>query len=451
MLDAKKVGAKISSLRKEIGCSQEKLAELLKITPQAISKWENGHSLPETSSLPILAQIFGCSIDDIIMPAYSIDERVEQDKPNALEQQAERIANVVLSKMEDKQKSIGFTDEEITAAVATKHPYIGRVTINRGKQSRTAGDICTPILVLSSMQEIKLLETIFHKSSRKENIFNSYAMLNDCGVKEIRDLYCIDHAKSAVLAEDVTDSCFDMNDYNEDTADGAIIRQNYNAILRSVASWHGTVWENRNAFGKIGLPQHFETKENMLAWINNAMERPYRKYRKAEESGKIPKVVNGNWFNNITEKELDYYEEALTFLKTEYIKLIDNRFNEGKNITIIHGDLHPARILLFRNQDKNPLITEPEPARIGLCTEDLAMLIALHLADASIPNNVAKDFNDTQPWLDYYYQCLCEKVKGYTHEMFMNDYKISVAENLFFPIRLINKGINDFRMKDRTI
>jgi len=49
MLDAKKVGVKICAFRKKIGYSQEKLAEILHISPQAISKWENGHALPETS------------------------------------------------------------------------------------------------------------------------------------------------------------------------------------------------------------------------------------------------------------------------------------------------------------------------------------------------------------------------------------------------------------------
>lgn len=42
MLDSKKVGIKINALRKSIGLSQEKLAEMLNISPQAISKWENG-------------------------------------------------------------------------------------------------------------------------------------------------------------------------------------------------------------------------------------------------------------------------------------------------------------------------------------------------------------------------------------------------------------------------
>lgn len=49
MLETKKVGIKIATLRKSTGLSQEKLAEMLHISPQAISKWENGHTLPETT------------------------------------------------------------------------------------------------------------------------------------------------------------------------------------------------------------------------------------------------------------------------------------------------------------------------------------------------------------------------------------------------------------------
>jgi len=98
MLDTKKLGIKIASLRKNIGLSQEKLAELLCISPQAISKWENGHTLPESSLLPVISQIFGCTIDDIIMPAYLFDEKIEAEKPNLLEQQAEYIAKHVIKK-----------------------------------------------------------------------------------------------------------------------------------------------------------------------------------------------------------------------------------------------------------------------------------------------------------------------------------------------------------------
>ncbi len=51
------LGEKIKSLRKGLGMSQEKLAELMGISRQAVAKWENGQSAPSTANLFKLAEI----------------------------------------------------------------------------------------------------------------------------------------------------------------------------------------------------------------------------------------------------------------------------------------------------------------------------------------------------------------------------------------------------------
>ena len=73
LLDIIRVGNQIASLRKKRGFTQEELSERLGITAQAISKWENGHSLPETALLPMLSDILDCSIDQILMPTLAQD------------------------------------------------------------------------------------------------------------------------------------------------------------------------------------------------------------------------------------------------------------------------------------------------------------------------------------------------------------------------------------------
>lgn len=45
MIDKYKIGNQISFLRREKGLTGEKLAEQLGVSPQAVSKWENGVSL----------------------------------------------------------------------------------------------------------------------------------------------------------------------------------------------------------------------------------------------------------------------------------------------------------------------------------------------------------------------------------------------------------------------
>ena len=68
MLDNVSIGNQIAFLRKQKGFTQEELAEKLEISAQAISKWENGHTLPETALLPLLSKLLNSSIDSILMP-----------------------------------------------------------------------------------------------------------------------------------------------------------------------------------------------------------------------------------------------------------------------------------------------------------------------------------------------------------------------------------------------
>jgi len=74
MLDSICVGNQIMALRKKMGFTQAGLAEALGISAQAISKWENGHTLPETALLPLLAERLECSVDAILRPAFVQDE-----------------------------------------------------------------------------------------------------------------------------------------------------------------------------------------------------------------------------------------------------------------------------------------------------------------------------------------------------------------------------------------
>lgn len=68
MFDLGKIGRQIAILRKEKGLTGEKLAELLEVSPQAVSKWENGKCLPETLLLPELAKALDCNIDTLLVP-----------------------------------------------------------------------------------------------------------------------------------------------------------------------------------------------------------------------------------------------------------------------------------------------------------------------------------------------------------------------------------------------
>ena len=312
MLDTKKVGIRITALRKSIGLSQDKLAEMLYISPQAISKWENGHTLPETSLLPILAQIFRCTIDDIIMPAYSFDEKIEEEKPTLLEQQAEYIAKCVMQKMDGSvvvNENVGLENDTIISSVYKAYPNFGYCTVTKGKPVKKEGTSITSITIASSQKELKLLEKIYDRNDVELDRINFMKEYTTAMPR----IYSIDFDKKVVLIDDLTEDYIQGYEFDENNENGEVIRQNYKAILSSTARLHSAFWENTNSFEKIGLDWRLQSKENLLAHIS-CMEKDFNDYRRKEEAGKIPKVWL-NYENDIEAIKLDYYQDAIQYLR----------------------------------------------------------------------------------------------------------------------------------------
>ena len=78
------IGKRIMQHRKQLGMTQDQLAEKLGVTAQAVSKWENDQSCPDITMLPKLAEIFGISTDELLgrapEPATHRAERVDRDE-----------------------------------------------------------------------------------------------------------------------------------------------------------------------------------------------------------------------------------------------------------------------------------------------------------------------------------------------------------------------------------
>ena len=83
---------KLYKLRKNSGLSQEQLAEQLKVSRQAISKWESGTAVPESEKLIIISNYFGVSVD------YLLKDEEEQVKPvgSVTEENPKTIAGIII-------------------------------------------------------------------------------------------------------------------------------------------------------------------------------------------------------------------------------------------------------------------------------------------------------------------------------------------------------------------
>lgn len=60
------IGARIAALRKDRGMTQQQLADLLSVSNKAVSRWEREESAPDLSLVPMIADIFGITCDELL-------------------------------------------------------------------------------------------------------------------------------------------------------------------------------------------------------------------------------------------------------------------------------------------------------------------------------------------------------------------------------------------------
>ena len=70
------IGENIRHLRREKDITQEQLAEIMGVSYQSVSRWENGTCYPDMELLPTIAQFFGTTVDQLM----GINEQLEIEK-----------------------------------------------------------------------------------------------------------------------------------------------------------------------------------------------------------------------------------------------------------------------------------------------------------------------------------------------------------------------------------
>ena len=80
MSDNLKIGKFIAELRKQKGLTQTALGELLNLSNRAVSKWETGEGLPDVSVLPLLADVLGVTVDELLRGEKSKETSVKVEE-----------------------------------------------------------------------------------------------------------------------------------------------------------------------------------------------------------------------------------------------------------------------------------------------------------------------------------------------------------------------------------
>ena len=104
-MDRKSIGSFIAALRKANGMTQKDLAERLNISDKSVSRWERDDGTPDLALIPVIAEIFGVTCDELLRgerrPAAQrdADEVVPAEEPSPRsEKQRQRLLSVSLSK-----------------------------------------------------------------------------------------------------------------------------------------------------------------------------------------------------------------------------------------------------------------------------------------------------------------------------------------------------------------
>ena len=134
------LGKRISDLRHKKELKQDELAEMLSVSPQAVSKWENDQTCPDISLLPLLSKILGVSVDELLLgeaPEVQVVKIVPENERKDIKDMLLRI--VVTSSDGDKVRvnlplgiieiaiESGFNMEQISGNDSLKNIDINRI------------------------------------------------------------------------------------------------------------------------------------------------------------------------------------------------------------------------------------------------------------------------------------------------------------------------------------
>lgn len=98
-MERKSMGSFIAALRKANGMTQKQLAEKLNVSDKAVSRWECDESAPDLSLIPVIAEIFNITSDELLKGQRINPEASEKNTSN---EKSEKQINRLLKKVKTK-------------------------------------------------------------------------------------------------------------------------------------------------------------------------------------------------------------------------------------------------------------------------------------------------------------------------------------------------------------
>ncbi len=121
------IGEKIAELRRERKMTQEELANMIGVSSQSVSKWENSVTMPDIVLLPIIAGIFEVTVDEL----FSVESKSRHDAA-PVEETPLAVYDAVLETMWAWDESGGSVEKIKSNLMKNESFHSGFVSMTRG-------------------------------------------------------------------------------------------------------------------------------------------------------------------------------------------------------------------------------------------------------------------------------------------------------------------------------
>ncbi|ACA88970.1 helix-turn-helix domain-containing protein [Shewanella woodyi] len=157
---------KIIRLRKQLGWSQEELAEKMAISRQSVSKWESANSIPDLNKIIKLADIFEVSTDFLLKDEYEANSYNDEPKPSNLNQVSlEQATQYVNSKIQEA----ALITKGVILSVCSAIPLFFFLAMAETQRMGITDDAATTIGLVCVLMLVATAVSFFIKTNQFKN------------------------------------------------------------------------------------------------------------------------------------------------------------------------------------------------------------------------------------------------------------------------------------------
>ena len=179
-MEKKTIGAFIAALRKANGLTQRELAEKLCVSDKAVSRWERDEALPDLSLIPVLAEIFNVTCDELLK-GQRIDPQIHSSE-RITAQSEKQIRNLINSAKTKYQInsiiSLGLSFMGLLAALLINFGFLrAYIGFWAGCAFFASAILCQTIFLIQAKARVDSSETLEESSQTYSLYITTFSRL----------------------------------------------------------------------------------------------------------------------------------------------------------------------------------------------------------------------------------------------------------------------------------